>query len=56
MASSAITLLIKRDLSLRFFRIILLWKEDSKVEEMNFDHIEDLEEIVTPGNGSAFCC
>lgn len=30
--------------------------EDIDFDKISFDGIEELEEIVTPGNGSVCCC
>lgn len=30
--------------------------EEIKTEDLNFDQLKDLEEIVTPGVGSVGCC
>lgn len=30
--------------------------EELKVEELSFDGIEELEEVVTPGWGTIYCC
>lgn len=27
-----------------------------EIEEINFEALEELEEVITPGWGTAFCC